>query len=422
MRLLKHVVAAFLFWQFSAAASALADDLVVKRNVTLRAEPDRRSAIVDFPAIGSHLTLVDDGTRVRGYLHAKTTDGRLGWVYYSFVTRVPSAEPEALLAAAPSMTVHYIDVDQGAAALAEFSCGAILIDAGGRGDAAGNHLIAFLDAFFARRPDLNRTLAGLIITHTHKDHNLNLQRVVERYRVMGYVDNGVMTGSGRYAAAWMATRTANGTPAIARRSISSEMVEAAGPDGFSDAIVDPVACAGVDPRIRVLSGRYDTNPGWSDGDFENGNNQSLAVRIDFNNSSYLFTGDMEEAGLETLVDKYNGNLNADVWLVSHHGADNGITASFVQALTPKIAVISMGHLDSHDMWTAWAYGHPRRNTVSALDAALAFTRPSISANVATKPKTFAGYPLSHALYATGWDGDVRISTMGDGNLSVVTGQ
>src|SRR5215218_5107104 len=54
------------------------------------------------------------------------------------------------------ITVHYIDVDQGAAALVELPapCGAVLIDAGGFGKNADDHLIAYLQAFFARRPDL----------------------------------------------------------------------------------------------------------------------------------------------------------------------------------------------------------------------------------------------------------------------------
>src|SRR5580765_5349684 len=61
--------------------------------------------------------------------------------------------------------VHYIDVDQGAAALVELPapCGAVLIDAGGYGTAADTHLIGYLESFFARRPDLHRRLAAVYI-------------------------------------------------------------------------------------------------------------------------------------------------------------------------------------------------------------------------------------------------------------------
>ena len=73
----------------------------------------------------------------------------------------------------PRMRVHLIDVGQGAATLVEFSCAAILIDTGGesnkRHDSTKN-LIDYLNAFFESRPDLERTLALLLLTHPHIDH------------------------------------------------------------------------------------------------------------------------------------------------------------------------------------------------------------------------------------------------------------
>ena len=70
------------------------------------------------------------------------------------------------------MKVHYIDVGQGNAALVEFSCGAVLIDAGGGNDDVAETLTTYPDDFFNRRSDLNRTLDAVFITHTHVDHNL----------------------------------------------------------------------------------------------------------------------------------------------------------------------------------------------------------------------------------------------------------
>ena len=111
------------------------------------------------------------------------------------------------------MAVHYIDVDQGASALVEFPCGAILIDAGGRGQAAGYHLIAYLDAFFQRRPELNRTIAALFVTYPHIDHMENLQRVVERYRVAQYITDEVPAKRpADLPAAWINNRVATGRP------------------------------------------------------------------------------------------------------------------------------------------------------------------------------------------------------------------
>ncbi|MBI3405299.1 MAG: hypothetical protein HY046_07545, partial [Acidobacteria bacterium] len=66
------------------------------------------------------------------------------------------------------VTAHYINVGQAAAALLEFKSGAILIDAGGEetdNDVYGDHLVAYLKAFFGRRADLHNTLDGIIISH-----------------------------------------------------------------------------------------------------------------------------------------------------------------------------------------------------------------------------------------------------------------
>lgn len=88
------------------------------------------------------------------------------------------------------MRVHYIDVDQGNAALVEFKCAAILIDAGSemKGQVSAK-LMNYLDNFFARRPDLNRTFAAVYITHTHTDHNASLRAVVEQFTVSNYIHN-----------------------------------------------------------------------------------------------------------------------------------------------------------------------------------------------------------------------------------------
>lgn len=79
--------------------------------------------------------------------------------------------------------VHYINVGQADSILLEFRTAAILIDAGGETVAAPNqnrdrdHLIDYLNQFFASRaapnstlPNLNRTLLAVIISHPHIDH------------------------------------------------------------------------------------------------------------------------------------------------------------------------------------------------------------------------------------------------------------
>jgi beta-lactamase superfamily II metal-dependent hydrolase len=306
--------------------------------------------------------------------------------------------------------------------LLEFPCGAILIDAGGRTAADGDHLLAYLNAFFQRRTDLNRHLAAIYITHTHIDHNRALRRVAETFSVDGYIHNGILVGSGRVNAGWMATYVAAHTPAIAAVAVDDTLVAAAGLNGVTGPVIDPLACPRVDPDIRVLSGSYRTDPGWPDGEFENGNNQSLVIRVAYGKATFLFTGDLEEPAIDTLLSRYQASslLDVDVYEVGHHGSANGTTPALLTAMTPQIAVISMGNSATQALWTAWAYGHPRRNIVTMIAQSISRSRTPSDVLVADSAKHFSTYNLTKAIYATGWNGDIDIRARPDGTLTVET--
>jgi competence protein ComEC len=401
------------------ATRALADQVVIQRNVTVREEPNRASGIVTFPPIGSALRLNSAG-RVRGYYPVELEDGRQGWVYFTFVRRLPGEPPWASAALTePSLAVHYIDVDQGAAALIETPCGVVMIDAGGRSAADGDHLVAYLQGVFARRTDLDGRIAAIFVTHTHIDHNRFLHRVAEAFPVGGYIHNGRPNGSGRSPAKWMLDHAA-GDLSINVQSVSETEMASAPVDGLGGDVIDPLDCPTVDPKIRVLSGQYVVNPGWPDGEFDNGNNHSLVIRIDYGEASFLFTGDLEEAALDTLVEKYDlsDQLNVDVYAVGHHGSYNGTTHAQMLEMSPKMAVISMGKPSAQAQWTAWAYGHPRRAAVNELVQNLSGTRTPRSVMIADGAKRFSTVTVSRALFATGWDGDVVVRASPDGGLAV----
>ena len=401
----------------TAPSAALADDILVRRDVTVRAEPAAGTERVDYVEPGDRLDLLDEGQQRNGFYHVRLPDGREGWVYRSFVQRVADeAGSVSAVVAGDRIAVHYIDVEQGNAALVETPCGAVMVDAGGRGAAAGDHLIDYLNSFFARRPDLDRTLAAVFVTHTHIDHNSNLRRVAEAFRVAGYIHNGKLNGSGRNAARWMLERATEASfPAVALEDVAQQ--------GVTSAVIDPLACARVDPRITILSGGLTANPGWSADGFENGNNHSLVIRIDYGETSFLFPGDLEDVGVERLLHRTDGTraLDVDAYAVGHHGSHNGTTAGLVSAMTPEAAVISMGPNNVQEMWTAYAYGHPRRTVVELLGSAIERRRPQpFTVMVADGAKRFSTYTLHDAIYATGWDGDIIVSGDAAGTLDVRT--
>jgi hypothetical protein len=263
------------------------------------------------------------------------------------------------------------------------------------------------------------------ITHTHVDHNVNLRRSVDgRYAVGSYLHNGRLNGSGKLDAVWMSNYVVAPGSTIRPDDVLDSEVEAQGVSGLSNSdTIDRIACESVDPKIRILAGGRTSKPaGWTKDDFDEGNNHSLVIRIDFEESSFLFTGDLEEAGMRDLVRRYARTdlLDTDVLLVSHHGADNGTPAEFLAAVTPEIAVISMGPEAIHDDWTAYAYGHPRKTTVLKLVGAVSGSRPPRQVAVATGQRSFESLEMEKAVYGTGWDGDIVLTAAPDGKISVVT--
>lgn len=394
----------------------------MKRNAHLREAPTTRSQSLEVASVGDQFELLDDGRRQNGFYKIDLGDGRSAWIYNTLVTRLAGVALTAdAQAAAAGMTVHFIDVDQGAATLLEFPCAVIMIDAGGRDDASTQTLMDYLEDFFARRADLNGRIETIFITHTHVDHNLALPQVAAKYEVGGYVHNGVTNGSGSSAAKWMLRhRNATGA-ALPMRPVPDADVVATGTRGLTDRTIDAVNCASANPSIRVLSGKIDENPGWPAEAFGDGNNKGIVIRVDLGEASFLFTGDLEEYAIETMVEYYAGTsaLDVDVWNGGHHGSANGITTSLLTAMSPEIAVLSMGPADVQDDWTAWAHGHPRRVSVDMIHTAVSGARDvPVSKPVADKVKTFTPFRIERALYGTGWDGTITIAAKPNGTMTV----
>jgi competence protein ComEC len=322
-----------------------------------------------------------------------------------------------------TMRVHLIDIGQGAATLVEFSCAAILIDTGGeqhRRYDSTEHLVAYLRLFFKSRPDLDNTLALLVLTHPHIDHTRGAGVVLGEFTVQHLVTDGLTTSSGgpQQRAAISKAKAKN----IPHQIVTNTMVPAG---GLTNPIIDPVVCPDGDPDIRALWGAIDKGSvRWAGKMIDNFNNHSVVVKITLGKTSLLVTGDLEDDGIEELLKKHAGTtvLDSDVYQVGHHGSYNATTKQLLAALSPKLALIACGPHDRKSTWTGWAYGHPRAVTVELLEAALASAPPRKPVIVAVAPgaKKFEGWQLTAPIYATGWDGDVLVTMHADGRLETRT--
>lgn len=322
------------------------------------------------------------------------------------------------------VALHVINVDQGAAALFETPCGTLLIDAGGRTDADTNHLLDYLQSYFAARQSLGGRFAGVYLTHPHIDHDLSMLKVDAVYDFGVFVDDGRIAGDGSKAIAKKLASTYTGDRVRHVNEVTfSRLTAAQRKKGFTDKGIDPLVCEGIKPKVTALSGGRDPQAGWSKDANGNPNNHSLVLRIDYGVTSFLFLGDLQVEGQRDLVARYGDTplLDVDVLFLPHHGAENGATPQLLNATTPKAVVISAGDPLVEEDWTAWDHGHPRVAVLDRLQAAVNTSRPSVGKLGFTAQNTKpVSYTVTKAIYSTGWDGDIVVHADGAGALTVST--
>lgn len=102
-------------------------------------------------------------------------------------------------------------------------------------------------------------------------------------------------------------------------------------------------------------------------------NTSIVLRIQYGDTSFLFTGDSEvEDEAAILSSEYE--LTSDVIKVAHHGGKSSSTSSFIDSVAPSYAVISVGGSNT--------YGHPAEEVLSRFkDRNLSLYRTDIQGDI-----------------------------------------
>lgn len=86
------------------------------------------------------------------------------------------------------------------------------------------------------------------------------------------------------------------------------------------------------------------------------NNNSIVLRLDYYNNSFLFMGDAEYQPQQVMIYDDDINAKADVVKVSHHGANSGYMKGFYDEVNPEYAIISCGKGNK--------YGHPHSDVLN----------------------------------------------------------
>jgi competence protein ComEC len=299
------------------------------------------------------------------------------------------------------LRVHFYNVGQALAAMVELPDGKhLLVDTGDKRDAAGEkHLVAML------KSDLdNKPIDLLWVTHQHSDHIGGVPRVAAAFRVVEYVDNG--TGG----------KTKKRTDPPVEEVVEARKAVKGQKQPASLTVIDPshttIPLSGVGYTLSAVVPEK-----WVVACNLEPNDCSIGLRVDYCESSILFTGDAE--GLEE--NKLPIPKPVTLLQVGHHGSITSSSVEFIKNVKPKYAVISAG---KPNVGMNKGYCHPNHETVERLTNALggAEAKRFIPAFVGNDCKAKAAVKQWHDIAASGrlWatevDDDVVLETAGDGEF------
>ncbi len=218
------------------------------------------------------------------------------------------------------LQVHYIDVGQGDSSLIQYNGENILIDSGYRSES--DNVINFLD-----KKDVN-SIKYIVATHPHSDHIGGLAEIIDTFEVENIIMPLVSNNTNDFE---------NLLDAIDNNNVKVILPK-------NDYRFDIDDCI-----FQIVS--FDNK------NYDNLNDQSIVIRVSYENASFLFTGDIE-ADAETDIAMQDNNISSTVLKVAHHGSDTSSTKTFLEKVQPKVSIISVG--ENND------YSHPSEQILDRL--------------------------------------------------------
>lgn len=209
--------------------------------------------------------------------------------------------------------LHMLDVGQGDALALRTARGSwVLFDAGRAwdgGDAGRRIAVPYIASRGGR-------LHAFVLSHPHADHAGGAASAIRALRPAWYFDPGYAGATESYAASLRSARDA-GTRWERVRAGDSLVVD--------EAIITWLA----------------PDSAWAD-TLRDPNDASVVARVRVGSVAMLLTGDAEAALEGWLLRHRAGDLRADILKVAHHGSGTSSSAAFLDAVRPRLALVSVG--------------------------------------------------------------------------------
>lgn len=216
-----------------------------------------------------------------------------------------------------SFQVHFIDVGQADAALVICDGHYMLIDGGNAEDS--DLVYSYLERHGAKNLDY------MVASHAHEDHI------------------GGLSGALNYAK----VETALCPVTEYSSKVFQDMVKYLGQQGKTLTVPAPGDKFELgSARVEILGPVQE---------YDDTNDTSIVLRIDYGETSFLFTGDMETGAEKDLLES-GANVRATVLKAGHHGSDTSTGYQFLREVSPQYTVISVGEGNK--------YGHPSDEVLS----------------------------------------------------------
>ncbi|MGN2369585.1 ComEC/Rec2 family competence protein [Clostridium cagae] len=222
-----------------------------------------------------------------------------------------------------NIIVHYIDVGQGDAALIQVNNINMLIDSGPK--ESRNKILDYLQSLNIKK------INYIVATHPHEDHIGNMAKIIKTYGLYKFYAPKIENTTSTFEKMIDALKDKNLKINVIKKDTNS---------------ID----LGKNTDVTIFSPIKDS--------YDNINNYSPVIKIQYGDTSFLFTGDAEkEVENEILLDS-NNNIRSDVIKIGHHGSSTSSSKSFIEKVNPSIAIISVGADNK--------FNHPNKSTIDCL--------------------------------------------------------